>query len=363
MKYLQIKDNKMDDMIFKKSSIHFLWLFLLLLVLASNLTLYHSSFGINLLPSNTNAVVIGSILDFTIVAPVLFLAWKRKLNWKNLIVLMAGGLIFIRFIVPIEYLAPFEAFTWVGFIVEGVLLLLEIFLLVTLFKYLPQIIQTVKESPLQLLFSFSQSVDEKMKKHPIIQVICSEMLLFYYALGTWKKETIQKENTFTLHKNSSLIAFQIMMIHAIIIETIGVHWWLHDKSFILSFILLIINIYSVFLFLGDIQAVRLNPLQIEYDRMYVSLGLMKRMEIRWKDIESVIEDKEILEQKLSKQTIDFMARDFEKVIPTVILKLKNPLEATLLMGIKKKYEQVAIRVDDPERFKEMLKQKPLKYEK
>lgn len=91
--------------------------------------------------------------------------------------------------------------------------------------------------------------------------------------------------------------------------------------------------------------------------MYVSLGLMKRMEIRWENIDEIIEDRSTLEQKLSKNTIDFVARDFEQAYPDVIIKLKHPQEATLLMGMKKSYEQVAIRVDEPERFKEVLRSK------
>lgn len=344
-------------MVVKKSSIHLAWPCLLLLVLASNLTLYRSSFGISHLPENPNGIVIASIIDLTIVAPLLFLAWKRKMNWKNLIILMGLGLILARFIIPMEYFAPFKMFTWVGFGIEGAVVLLELLLLITLFKYLPEIIREVKKSQLPLLFSFSSAVEEKVKKQPIIQVICSELLLFYYAFGMWRKKPQSKENTFTLHKNSSLIAFQLMLIHAIVIESIGIHWWLHDKAFILSIILLVLNIYSVILFLGDIQAVRLNPLQVEHDRMYISLGLMKRMEIRWDDIAEVIEEREILEQKLSNNTIDFVARDLEKVYPTVILRLKQPVKATLLMGIEREYEQVAIRVDEAGKFKEVLQEK------
>lgn len=341
----------------KKSSRHIVWLFLLSVVLATNFSIYRSSLMVNLLPTDINGVVLGSIFDFTIMVPILFLAWRRKLSWKNFLMLMPVGLIVVRFIIPMEYLAPFKALTWVGFIIEGAFVLLEILLVVTLFTYIPKIIQTVKKSSLPLLFSFPYAVEEKVRKHQMIQMICSDILMFYYAFGIWKKKPQQKANTFTLYKNSSLIAFQVMMIHAIVIETLGIHWWLHEKSFILSLILLVINIYSVIFFLGDIQAVRFNPLQVEHDRMYVSLGLMKRMEIRWEDIEEVIEDRNILEQKLSRNTIDFVARDFEKVYPNVILKLRCPVEATLLMGMKKKYEQVAIRVDDSEKFKEMLKQK------
>lgn len=344
-------------MIVKRSSTNNVWLILLLLVLASNFVLYRSSFGLSLLPAEANGVVIGSLIDFTIVAPLLFLAWQRKVTWKISISLIAGGLIAARFIIPIEYLAPFKTFTLLGFVMEGALIALEILLVVTLFRYFPTIIRTVKKSSLPLLFSFSQTVDKKVKKHPLIQVICAELLMFYYAFGTWKKTPIDQSNTFTLHKNSSLIAFYVLLIHAMIVESIVVHWLLHGKSFILSLILLVTNIYSIILLLGNIQAVRFNPLQIAEDRMYISLGLMKRMEIRWEDIERVIDDREVLERKLSKKTIDFVARDFEKVYPDIILKLNAPVKATLLMGIPKKFEEVAIRVDNPQKFKVLLQEK------
>ena len=344
-------------MILKKDDLRIVWFLLFSLVLCSNYVLYHTSFGISLLPANTKGVVIGSLIDLTIVAPLLFLVWKRKVSWKSYILLMASGIITARFLIPMEYLAPFQAITWVGFLIEGGLLLFELILLVSLFIYLPKMISSVKQSPLPFVFSFSNAADSHVKKHPIIHVLCSEMLMFYYAFASWKKKPLPQEMTFTLHHQSSFIAFQVMLIHAIIIETIGIHWWLHEKSLMLSIVLLLLNIYSIIFFIGDIQAVRLNPLKVDHDRMYVSFGLMKRMEIRWDEIAEIIEDREKLEGKLSKDTIIFMAQDFKKVYPNVRLTFKHPIEATLIMGLKRKYNKVAIKVDDSERFKAILKDK------
>ncbi|MEH7343517.1 hypothetical protein V7122_06545 [Bacillus sp. JJ1532] len=78
-----------------------------------------------------------------------------------------------------------------------------------------------------------------------------------------------------MHTKSSLMAFQIMLIHSIVIETLGLHWWLYDKSVVLSIVLLILNVYSVIFFLGEIQAVRLNPVKITDNQIYLSLGLAK----------------------------------------------------------------------------------------
>ncbi|MCD4839076.1 hypothetical protein LRS37_09350 [Neobacillus sedimentimangrovi] len=39
------------------------------------------------------------------------------------------------------------------------------------------------------------------------------------------------------------------------------------------------------------------------------------------------------------------------------MKLKHPVEATLTLGMIKKFDQVAIRLDEPERFLELIKEK------
>ena len=319
--------------------------------------LYHSSFGLQSLPANLNGVVIGSILDLSLVAPLLFLARQRKFSLKYFIVLMATGLIAARFIIPSEYLASFQSVMWLGVGIEGILILFELSLLFMLVKNVPPILRRIKSSSLPLLFSFSRAVNEKFPKQTFLHVLSSEMLMFYYAFGTWKKKPSAEVNTFTLYKRSSFITFQIMIIHAIVIETLGLHWLLHNTSVILSIVLLILNIYSIVFFLGDIQALRLNPLRVEDDRLYVSFGLSKRMEISFSDIAEIVEDAHILQQKVPNTTIEFIARDFETVHPDLLLILKSPIEATLFMGIKKKYQQVAIRVDDPHAFKKIVKER------
>ncbi|WP_223589888.1 beta-carotene 15,15'-monooxygenase [Neobacillus bataviensis] len=344
-------------MVFKRTSSRNVFLILLLLVLSANYTLYHTTSGIQVLPDQPNLVVIASMIDLALISPILFLMWKRKLNWKNLILGIAGGLIYVSFFIPKEYLAPFKAVTWIGFAVEGGLLLLEILVLVSLFKYLPAIVRSVKKSPLPVLYSFSNAVENQVKSYPIIRIICSEMLMFYYAFAAWRKKPQYDTNMFTLHQKSSLMAIRVMLIHATVIEMAGLHWLFHEKSMILSIVLLVINIYTAFFFVGDIQAVRLNPLVMTEEKLYISLGLLKRMEIKWSEVEEIIDEPQYLIQKQSKDTIEFMARDFEEAHPDVILKLKQPAEATLIMGIKKEYLQVAIKVDDPNQFKEVLRKK------
>jgi len=328
-----------------------IWLAFLFMVLVSNYMLYNTGLGSSILPIETNGVVLGSLIDLVVIVPVLWMLYKGKFSLKQAIFLAAFGCIAARFIIPLEHLQPFVAVTWAGFAIEAILILLEIFLVATLVRYLPRILDDVRASSLPDLFSFSQAVEKQIPKHPVIQMICSDLLVLYYGFASWKR---QERPGLTLHKNSSYIAFQLMIIHGIAIETIGIHWWLHEKSMILSIVLLIFNIYSVIFFIADMQAIRLNPVYVTDDTIYVSLGLMKRTEIHFDKIEEIIEDKEQLERKLSKDTIDFVARDFGEAYPQVILKMKEPVEVTFMLGIKKRYNQVAIKVDQSQEFKQML---------
>ncbi|XKO53861.1 beta-carotene 15,15'-monooxygenase [Lysinibacillus fusiformis] len=335
-----------------------IWLALLFIVLVSNYTLYNSGLGSVILPIETNGVVLGSLIDLVVVIPILWMLYKGKFSLKQSILLVAIGCIAARFIIPIEHLQPFVAVTWVGFALEGIMIVLEILLIATLVRYLPRVLADVRASSLPDIFSFSKAVEKQFPQHPVIQMICSDLLVLYYGVASWKR---QERLGFTLHKNSSYIAFQLMIIHGIAIETIGIHWWLHEKSMILSIVLLILNIYLVIFLIADMQAIRLNPIYVTDETIYISLGLMKRTEIDFNKIEEVIEDKGQLEGKLSKDTIDFVARDFGEAYPHVILKMKEPVEVTFMLGIKKHYNQVAIKVDQSQEFKQMLQLRMSKY--
>ncbi|PIJ98780.1 beta-carotene 15,15'-monooxygenase [Lysinibacillus sphaericus] len=335
-----------------------IWLALLFIVLVSNYTLYNSGLGSVILPIETNGVVLGSLIDLVVVIPILWMLYKGKFSLKQSILLVAIGCIAARFIIPIEHLQPFVAVTWAGFALEGIIIVLEILLIATLVRYLPRVLADVRASSLPDIFSFSKAVEKQFPQHPVIQMICSDLLVLYYGVASWKR---QERHGFTLHKNSSYIAFQLMIIHGIAIETIGIHWWLHEKSMILSIVLLILNIYSVIFLIADMQAIRLNPVYVTDETIYISLGLMKHTEIDFNKIEEVIEDKGQLEGKLSKDTIDFVARDFGEAYPHVILKMKEPVEVTFMLGIKKHYNQVAIKVDQSQEFKQMLQLRMSKY--
>ncbi|MCR8642762.1 beta-carotene 15,15'-monooxygenase [Paenibacillus sp. N1-5-1-14] len=328
-----------------------IWLLFLGLILSSNVMLYQTAFGKQMLTPETQGVVIGSLIDLMIMLPILWMLYKGKFVMKQAIILTAMGAILARFLIPSSMLAPYAAVTWIGLGIEALIIGMELFLIVALVRYLPRIRTKVKSSNLSFLFAFPHAVESYRKKKPIIQALCSEVLVFYYAFFTWKKKS---ESGITLHHKSSYIALQIMLIHSIVIETLVIHFWLHEKSAVISIVLLLLNIYTIVFILADIQATRLNPVRFDRGTMYLSLGLLKRAEIRMDQIESIIEDSATLQSKPTKDTISFVARDFDEVHPHLILRMKEPLRVIMFMGIEKSYTYVAIRSDHPVQLREML---------
>ncbi|MGK7376536.1 beta-carotene 15,15'-monooxygenase [Planococcus sp. 1R117A] len=325
-------------------------LVLLLLVMTSNFLLYRSPLSSLVIPEETFWVVTGSLIDFAFVAPLLMLA-SFRLSFKHFVGFVAGGFVLARFIIPSLYFEPFTFLFYIGIGLEAVVLFAELAFLGLLLYHIPAIVRAIKEKAESPLFTLLPTTYERIKPNPLVTVILSESLIFYYAFCSWKKKPTEGPNLISLHKNSSTMAFYIMLIHAIVIETIGLHWWLHDKSLVLSIVLLVLNIYSVVYFIGEIQALRLNPLKITGKKLYVSLGLSKRMTVPLEAIAQLHWG-----AKAGKETLSFIAKDFAEPEPQVIIEFKEPQEAVLFFGRTKKVSRIALTVDHPAKLKELLEQ-------
>lgn len=325
-------------------------LVLLLFVLSSNFLLYRTSFSSIIIPDEAFWVVAGSLLDLAVVSPLLLLAAFR-LSIKQFIGFIATGFIIARFLIPELYFEPFTFMFYIGIAFEALVLFAELALLGLLFYHTPAIYRSIKQHENSPLFTLLPIVYQRIKPNPLITVLLSELLMFYYAFYTWKKKVPEHPNSISLHKNTSAIAFNIMLIHAIVIETIGIHWYLHEKSVILSIVLLLLNVYSVLYFIADIQVLRLNPLQIKEGNLYVSLGLAKRMVVPLSAIAGIHWG-----AKPEKDTLLFVANDIEQGEAQVVIEFKSPQQAILLFGMKKNVSQIALKVDDPEKLKTLLEQ-------
>ena len=327
-----------------------LWLIIFILVLSSNVLIYQTSLYETLGINNAPEAVIGSLLDILIVAPILLCLYLKKFNWKLAVGLFAGASIFATIAIPSTLLAPYKFITNTGIIMEAAVIAFELLVILLFISYLPKLMKEVRKDTRPLLFSFTTAARQR-SKNPIIKVLSSELLVFYYAFASWKKKPM---DGVSLHQNSSYVAFQVMILHAIVLESLGFHWWLHSKATIVSIILLLLNVYGFIFILADLQAMRLNRIQHDSKGFYIPFGLMKQAYIAYDNIEEILLDKEELQVKKRKDCVEFICRDFEEVFPQVILKMKEPQQVRFMYGMKKSYRFVSIKCDEPNFFIQKL---------
>lgn len=220
----------------KKTNILLFFIFISL-ILASNYFLYRIPF---LGPVHSGAVI-GSILDFMLVIPLLtyfFIIRKRySLKYMGFVIIAAYGAAY--YIIPNEHFTQYSFLPYMAFVSEGLLIIVELFILYKVLSKLPRLIRNYRSiSNQESLFQFNvrKSVQNLLPNNRLIAVLLTELSMFYYSLFAWnKKANIQNGRSFTYHKKTSVNAVYIMLIHATVIESIGFHYFLHQMKRFLTF--------------------------------------------------------------------------------------------------------------------------------
>ncbi|MGE7632378.1 hypothetical protein ACQKMZ_08555 [Bacillus paramycoides] len=340
-----------------------IWIGLTSLIVLSNYLLY----ALPIVPAAPKEVVLGSLLDFMFVIPVItyFFIIRKRYSLKYVFPVVIAGYIFARFIIPSDYL---QAFSYVSYIIiagEVAFVAFELFLLYKIIKVLPKIIRLYKEYKKEYA-SFSYAIDKAfdttMKRSTAVNVILSECKLLYYAFLSWREKVPEGEFAYSYHKKTGAIGVYIMIIHATVIESIGFHYLLHQWNPVIAWILFILNIYAIFYFLAEIQAMRKNPIIVAEEKVIIQIGLGKKIVIPFTQIDNIAFYKgEPLTKEVEKEVLDATVMEFIKEPATFEIMLKKPMKAQLLYGFSKTVSRVHLNVDDERKFYDAVMEK-LKHE-
>lgn len=324
------------------------WLLLALIILAGNVVAYQFTFIQDMPATQSTGVVMGSLIDCGIIVPALLLLQAKKWSWKKAILYATGGIIFARMIIPAPFIAPFAVITWAGILVEVAFVIIEICLLLLFVRYLPAIIGTVKASSLPLIFSFPQAVIQKVPNNFIIQILCAELLMFYYAFFTWRKKV--PTEGFTVHKKSMYIPVIVMVFHACIFEAVAFHWLTSDRWPVLAWIHLALTVYGLVFFLADFNATRLHPAVVKQGKLYLANGLMKRTVIDLQQIKAI-------HQQVEEDVYLFAIMGSGEDKPQFVLEMQQPQTISMMMGIEKQVRFIGIVVDEPLALRQEIEQR------
>ncbi|MEI5949030.1 hypothetical protein ACJTM1_12300 [Bacillus sp. GX] len=334
-----------------------IWFGLISFILLSNYVLY----ALPIVPAAPKEVVLGSLLDCMFVIPVItyFFIIRKRYSLTYIFPVVIAGYIFARFIIPSEYLLDFSYVTYIIVAGEIAFVCVELFLLYKIVRMLPNIIRKYKEYKREYS-SFSYAIDAAfhatMKRNILVDVIVTECKLIYYAFLSWRVKVPEGECVYSYHKKTGAIGVYIMIIHATLIESIGFHYLLHQWNPVIAWILLILNVYAMFYFLAEIQAMRKNPIIVAEEKIIMQIGLGKKIIIPFTQIDKITFYKgEPL--KKEKEVLDATVMEFIKEPPTFEITLKGSVKAQLLYGFSKTVSRVHLNVDEERKFYDAVMEK------
>jgi hypothetical protein len=178
----------------------------------------------------------------------------------------------------------------------------------------------------------------------------TEVAVFYYGFINWKKRRLNSNN-FTYHKNSGTPALLYAFILIIGIETVAIHILLAQWSFIASWILTALSIYTAIQVLGFAKSLAQRPISINHESLTLKYGILNEVEISFSDIDKV----ELSRKSLEKNELTKALSPLGKVEShNVVISLKKENKLIGLYGIKRNFKILGLHIDEPIQFKKKL---------
>ncbi|MEH7381519.1 hypothetical protein V7138_13750 [Bacillus sp. JJ1533] len=343
----------------KKNRSIYIFITLALLVLSSNYTIM----VIQPFEPVTDTLILASLFDLTIVLPLFFYLFviRNRLSLITLLPVVIGGFWFAYIIVPHHDLVIFEYFKYGIFGLEGLFIAIELFLAVMLLRKIPFLHQNYnmhKEFNYFYPSTMRHAMYRTFGKKKLIDILVYDFSIFYYGFFSWKKKWEDKNQirSFSIHTNSGYFGLFIMLVHAMVIEVIGVHFLIaHFWSPTAAWIFTALDVYALLWIIADYHAVRLSPIVIKDDKLFAQVGIRREIVVDLKTIQSfqpTITEKK--ERTREKQSFAITLPDFFVQDPQFEIELTEPALATLPFGLKKEMTKLYITVDNKDAFEKEI---------
>ncbi|WP_010283586.1 hypothetical protein [Bacillus timonensis] len=333
----------------------YIFVFLALLILASNYTVM----VIQPFEPVSDTLILASLFDLTIVLPLFYYIFvvRNRLSMITLLPVIIGGFWFAYFIVPHHNLAIFDYAKYGIFLIEGLFIAIEIYLAILLLREIPVLNRHYNHQK-GIDFHYQATMRNAMKrtfgKKKLIDILVYDFTIFYYGFFAWKKKWVDREHTraFSIHKNSGYFGLFLMLVHAMVIEVIGVHFLIaHFWSPTAAWFFTALDLYALLWIIADYHAIRLSPIVVKDDKLFAQVGIRREIVVDLNTIKSLqptTTDKK--ERSKEKHSFAITLPDFFEENPQYEIELNEPTLAYFPFGIKKEMTKLYITVDDKEQF-------------
>ncbi|NVJ87454.1 MAG: hypothetical protein HWE15_14185 [Algoriphagus sp.] len=297
---------------------------------------------------NPKSLSIGITIDLLFTVPLIYFLLIRKTNIPKTTILafLILGMVVCSFILPSQNQYFLDFFkTWVFPIIELSIISYVIFNINKAIKRY----KLKKNENVDFFTALKSTCYEILPKAVVIPVV-TEIAVFYYGFVNWKKKKL-RENEFSYHKESGTVPILITIIFLVIIETAIFHILLEKWSVTAAWFLTFLSIYSGIQLFGFLKSMSRRPIVIENDRLFLRYGIMNETTIDLETIDSIEISSIDIELNHETRKLSFLG---EMESHNVIIRLKQENMLYGFYGIKRKYRNLLLHVDDKNEFKDKI---------
>jgi len=185
----------------------------------------------------------------------------------------------------------------------------------------------------------------------VASFVMTELAILRYAVAGWRAERqVPNDATpITVHERSGWGSIAACFVVLIAFESLGVHLLVSIWSTKIAWIITCLDLYGVLWIIGDYHALRLRPTLITRDAIEIRHGLRWSATIARDNIASV--DRIASESDWKRRTTLKLALMDD---PRLLIRLREPVVAHGLAGMKRTIDAIAILPDDEASFSAAL---------
>ncbi|KAA0546671.1 hypothetical protein FZW96_15685 [Bacillus sp. BGMRC 2118] len=302
-------------------------------------------------------LALATLLDLTIILPLAFyvIILRKRHSVFYIIPAVLIGFWIAYFFIPNYIFEQFKIIMFVIYGIELLFILLEFFILIKTLKKFPQFKMKFNEleaSYPQFQLKLRKSL-ESVFSSKLANIVSTDISVFYFGLFSWKRRgEITGNHIFSYHKNTGYLAFVIMLAHALIIEMIGVHFLIAQKSVVWAWVFTSFDLITAVFLVADYRASMRSPITVTHDHLNIVIGVRRSIEVPISGIKSI--KKTTTTPKIRKSEKNSFYATLPQLIedddPVFEISLNYPIQAIYMYGMKKDIEKIYITVDRNEDF-------------
>lgn len=250
--------------------------------------------------------------------------------------------------------APHTYFDWVKKLIPALVELIILGFVLSKIRTIVQNFHKAQQNEIYVADALAVSFKQALGDLPGLGVVLTEFSLLYFAFAGWFKKFSSSDPghlPFSYHRRSGYAAIAGVLLLVLITETAALHLLLQRWSLFAAWIFTGLSIYGAFWLLGDYHAMRLHPIVLTREFLYLRMGLRWRATVPLAEIINI--------QNFSpreKRTADYL-RLTVFGDPRFVIRCKQPVTVQGLFGIKRKVHRIGLAVDDEKLFREELNQR------